>query len=159
LIEDSANDPTVGAQKTRKLIETDNVSFVVGDLISGVALAMAQRSPGYEVVLLSYYDPGRELEVLLNAKLISPGSRPRIERHDVSRGVIKSLISMGLGISLVLESDIGANFSGLAYREFHDGTGPSRIGFSATWRADNENPALENFLKLIAERYPLLSGL
>lgn len=51
------------------------------------------------------------------------------ERHDVSPGVIKSLISMGLGISLVLESDAGANFSGLVYRELRDGTGPSRIGF------------------------------
>ena len=106
-------------------------------------------------VLLSQYDPGRELEDLLNAKLISPSDRPRIERHDVSRGVIKSLISMGLGISLVLESDIGANFSGLVYRELRDGTGPSRIGFSAVWRADNESPALQNFLKLLAERYPL----
>ena len=106
-------------------------------------------------VLLSQYDPGRELEDLLNAKLISPSDRPRIERHDVSRGVIKSLISMGLGISLVLESDIGANFSGLVYRELRDGTGPSRIGFSAVWRADNETPALQNFLKLLAERYPL----
>lgn len=107
-----------------------------------------------QVVLLSHYDPGRELEDLLNGKLISRGSRPRIERHDVSRGVIKSLISMGLGISLVLEFDIGANFSGLAYRELHDGTGPSRIGFSAIWRADNENPALGNFLTLLTERYP-----
>jgi len=111
-----------------------------------------------QTVLLSHYDPGRELEDLLNAKLISPANRPRIERHDVSRGVIKSLISMGFGISLVLESDIGANFSRLVYRELHDGTGPSRIGFSAVWRADNENPALANFLKLLAERYPLPSA-
>jgi DNA-binding transcriptional LysR family regulator len=107
-----------------------------------------------QTVLLSQYDPGRELEDLLNAKLISPGDRPRIERHDVSRGVIKSLISMGQGISLVLESDTGANFSGLVYRELRDGTGPSRIGFSAVWRADNHNPALESFLKLLTERYP-----
>jgi DNA-binding transcriptional LysR family regulator len=98
-----------------------------------------------ETVLLSQYDPGREFEDLLTA---------RIERHDVSRGVIKSLVSMGLGLSMVLESDIGANFSGLTYRELRDGTGPSRIGFSATWREDNENPSLRDFLKLLAERYP-----
>jgi len=111
-----------------------------------------------QIVLLSHYDPGRELEDLLNAKLISPTNRPRIERHDVSRGVIKSLISMGFGIGLVLESDIGASFSGLLYRELHDGTGLSRIGFSAVWRPDNENPAVENFLKLLAERYPFPSA-
>lgn len=105
-----------------------------------------------QTVLLSHYDPGRELEDLMNAKLSSPGDRPRIERHDVSRGVIKGLISMEFGISLVLESDIGASFSGLVYRELRDGTGPSRIEFSAVWRADNENPALANFLSLLAER-------
>ena len=108
-----------------------------------------------QTLLISQYDPGRELEDLLNAKLIASGDRPRIERHDVSRGVIKSLISMEFGISLVLESDTGANFSGLVYRELRDGSGPSRIDFLATWRADNENPALENFLKLLSERYPL----
>ena len=62
---------------------------------------------------------------------------------------------MGLGISLVLESDVGANFAGLTYRELRDGGGPSRIGFSAIWRRDNDNPALAAFLKLLSERYPL----
>jgi DNA-binding transcriptional LysR family regulator len=107
-----------------------------------------------QTVLLSKYDPGGELEHLMNAKLVATSYRPRIERHDVSRGVIKSLISMGLGIGLVLESDTGANFSGLVYRDLRDGTGPSRIEFSAAWRADNENPAMESFLKLLGEREP-----
>lgn len=111
-----------------------------------------------QTVLLSQYDPGRELEDLVTAKLMSMGDRPRIERHDVSRGVIKSLVSMGLGLSLVLESDLGANFSGLTYRELRDGGGPSRIGFSAGWREDNENPSLKFFLDLLAERYPFFPG-
>ena len=61
---------------------------------------------------------------------------------------------MGIGLSMVLESDAGANFSGLTYRELRDGTGPSRIGFLAAWREENENPSLGDFLKLLAERYP-----
>ncbi|MCK1518790.1 LysR family transcriptional regulator [Bradyrhizobium sp. 17] len=107
-----------------------------------------------ETVLLSHYDPGKELEDLLVSKLVSPEARPNIERHDVSRGIIKSLISMNTGISLVLESDIGANFAGLVYRELRDGAGASRLEFSAYWRADNENPALHEFLKLLSQRYP-----
>lgn len=107
-------------------------------------------------LLLSQYDPGLEFEALLNGKLHAVSDRPRIEHHDVSRGVIKSLISMGLGISLVLESDMGANFSGLVYRELRDGTGSSHIVFSAVWREDNENPVLANFLRLLSERYPFL---
>jgi DNA-binding transcriptional LysR family regulator len=106
-----------------------------------------------QTVLLSQYDPGHELEDVLISKLPLPGDRPQIERHDVSRGIIKSLISMKLGISLVMESDIGASFAGLVYRELRDGIQPSYISFSAHWRGDNENPALHGFLKLLAERY------
>jgi DNA-binding transcriptional LysR family regulator len=79
-----------------------------------------------ETVLLSQCDPGREIEDLLVSKLILPDGRPKIERHDISRGVIKSLVMMKLGVSLVLESDIGATLSGLAYRELRDGAGPAR---------------------------------
>jgi DNA-binding transcriptional LysR family regulator len=107
-----------------------------------------------ETILLSQYDPGRELEDLLISKLVLPEDRPKIERHDVSRGIIKSLISMGMGLSLVMESDIGASFAGLVYRELQDGTGPSRLDFYAHWRDDNENPVLRGFLDLLAERYP-----
>lgn len=107
-----------------------------------------------ETILLSQYDPGRELEDLLISKLVLPEDRPRIERHDVSRGIIKSLISMGMGLSLVMESDIGASFAGLVYRELQDGTGASRLDFYAHWRDDSENPALKRFLNLLKERYP-----
>ncbi len=106
-----------------------------------------------ETVLLSHYDPGKELEDLLISKLLAPEDRPKFERHDVSRGIIKSLISMHTGISLVLESDMGANFAGLVYRELCDGTGPSRFQFSVYWRPDNKNPALQQFQKLLSEGY------
>jgi DNA-binding transcriptional LysR family regulator len=108
-----------------------------------------------ETVLLSQYDPGRELEDLLMAKLSSTADRPKIERHDVSRGIIKTLIAIGFGVSLVTESDIGITFSGLTYREVRDGSGPSQVHYSAHWRKDNDNPALTSFLKLLSERYPL----
>jgi len=42
LVEDSANDVGTGVQKTRKLIERDEVNFIIGDVNSGIAQAMAQ---------------------------------------------------------------------------------------------------------------------
>ena len=42
LVENSANDVGIGVQKTGKLIERDQVSFIIGDVNSGIALAMAQ---------------------------------------------------------------------------------------------------------------------
>jgi hypothetical protein len=112
--------------------------------------------PRNETVLLSQYDPGRELEDLVMAKLVTTADRPKIERHNVSRGVIKTLIAIGFGVSLVAESDIGVTFAGLTCREVRDGTGPSQVHYSAHWRKDNDNPAPANFLKLLSERYPLL---
>lgn len=108
-----------------------------------------------ETILLTQCDPGRELEDLLIAKLASPSDRPKIDRQNVSRGIIKSLIGAGFGVSLVTESDVGVSFAGLTYREVRDGTGPSRVGFTAHWNGDNANPALRRFLALLGERYPL----
>ena len=107
-----------------------------------------------ETVLLSECDQGRELEDLLMSKLSSLENRPRIERHHVSRSIIKSLVSVVASVSLVTESDIGANIPGLIYRDIRDGAGSSTISYSAHWREDNDNPALANFLKLLSERYP-----
>jgi branched-chain amino acid transport system substrate-binding protein len=42
LVEDSANDVGTGVQKTRKLIDRDNVDVILGDVNSGIANAMAQ---------------------------------------------------------------------------------------------------------------------
>jgi branched-chain amino acid transport system substrate-binding protein len=44
LVEDSANDVGTGVQKARKLIERDEVTFLVGDVNSGIAQAIAQVS-------------------------------------------------------------------------------------------------------------------
>lgn len=52
-----------------------------------------------QFVLFSQHDPGRELENLLNSKLVAQSDRPRTQRHDVSRGVVKSLSRMGSALA------------------------------------------------------------
>lgn len=42
LVEDSANDVGTGVQKTRKLIDRDQVEVILGDVNSGIAYAMSQ---------------------------------------------------------------------------------------------------------------------
>src|SRR5579871_5015713 len=42
LVEDSANDVGTGVQKTRKLIDRDQVDVILGDVNSGIAAAMGQ---------------------------------------------------------------------------------------------------------------------
>ncbi len=108
-----------------------------------------------EKSLLSRRDPGPELHDLIIAKTTSPGNRPKIVRHDVTRASVKSLVGAGFGVTLLTEASDGASVAGVVYRELRDGVEPARIGYSAHWRADNENPALANFLKVLGERYPL----
>jgi DNA-binding transcriptional LysR family regulator len=105
-------------------------------------------------VLLSCHDPGPEIQDLLTARLAAPGDRPWVVRHDVSRENILSMVGTGKGVSLICESSTGASYAGVVYREARDGNGPSRIGQSAYWRDDNQNPALAGFVKLLKERYP-----
>lgn len=111
-----------------------------------------------EILLVSQRDPGPEIQELLVAKLGSPEDRPTVVSHDVSEESIRSLIGAGFGIGLTIEAALGATFAGVTHREARDGTGPSRIGFSAHWRPDNENPVLASFLKLLGERYPSPNG-
>lgn len=110
-----------------------------------------------ETLLISQYDPYWEFEDLVTSKLVSYEDRPRIERHDVSRSILKSLISMKLGLGLMLESDVGVRVPSIVFKELRDGTGAARVEFSAFWREANENPALAQFLRLLKERYPVLS--
>ena len=52
LVEDSANDVGTGVQKTRKLIDRDQVSFIIGDVNSGIAIAMTQVTKEKKVLHL-----------------------------------------------------------------------------------------------------------
>jgi branched-chain amino acid transport system substrate-binding protein len=61
LVEDSANDTGIGVQKTRKLIERDGVNFILGDVNSGIALAMAQVTSEKKIL---HIVPGGHTDVI-----------------------------------------------------------------------------------------------
>ena len=107
-----------------------------------------------ETVVLSQYDSGRAPEDFGVSKTGSPDDPSGTKFHNVGRGAILNLVSMGFGVSLVDESDIGASIPGIVYRQIRQGVEFERVSYSAYWREDNENPALTGFLKLLASRYP-----
>ncbi len=109
-----------------------------------------------ETLLMSQYDPYWEFEDLVNSKLLSPEDRPKLERYDVSRSILKSLISMKFGLGLMLESDVGVRVPSIMFKELKDGTGATRVEFSAFWRESNTSRALIKFLQLLQERYVVL---
>jgi DNA-binding transcriptional LysR family regulator len=105
-----------------------------------------------EKILLSRRDPGPELRDFLIAKVTSPGDRPKVVRHRAGLANLKNLVGIGFGVTVLTEACAGAIFPGVIYREPRDGAEPARIGYSAHWRADNQNPALANILRILGER-------
>ena len=109
---------------------------------------------GSETLLLSPRDFGPAIQELLAAKIASPEDRPNLLSYDISRESVKSLIGADFGIGLTLDASLGANFTGVVHREVRDGAGLARISLSASWRENDENPALTNLLELLRERFP-----
>jgi DNA-binding transcriptional LysR family regulator len=101
-----------------------------------------------EKFLFSRHDPGPDLADMLMAKLASPGRRPNITIMQVNREDVLNFVGMGAGVSLQCESAIVAGI-GVVFREVREGTMASRVGYSACWREDNNNPALNVFLGIL----------
>jgi len=102
-----------------------------------------------ECFLISVRDPGPELEDVLLSKLAAPGDRPTIKSINGNREEVLSMVSAGGGVGLVCESASGNVIKRTVYREVRDGNGPTRVGFVARWRHNNDNPALRQFVRLL----------
>lgn len=111
-----------------------------------------------ERFLLTERDPGPETRNLLFGKLGSPGYTPEIDMEDIGRDTVISAIALGDRLAIFAESSAGIQVPGVLFREIHEVTGHSRIGYSGYWRGDNENPVLHRFLDFVAARYSLPSG-
>jgi DNA-binding transcriptional LysR family regulator len=102
-----------------------------------------------ERFLMSSRDPGPEIQDLLINKLTSPGDRPHIKPVNANREDVLSVVDGNRGITLTCESSTGNVLPGVAFREVRDGNGPTRVGYVAYWRRNNDNPALKQFLSLL----------
>lgn len=111
-----------------------------------------------ERLLLPQRGPGPEFHKLLTAKL-GWSKLCGILYQDVGLDRLLTLVGAECGSLLALEGATGAAYPGVAYREIHDGEGPTRLHFTAYWRQTNGNPTLGPFLDLLRERYPDLSGM
>jgi DNA-binding transcriptional LysR family regulator len=102
-----------------------------------------------ERFLMSRRDPGPEIQDVLINKLTSPGDRPHIKPINAHREDILSVVDGNRGITLTCESSTGNILPGVIFREVRDGNGPTRVGYVAYWRRNNDNPALRQMLTLL----------
>lgn len=112
--------------------------------------------PG-EVVLVPQRGPGAELLKMLVSKVGNTDSC-QVQHHDVSLDRLLTMVGAAMGVLLMFEGATGFSYSGVVFRELHDGNGPTRRGFHAIWRRENSNPSLVLFLAMLRERYPDLSA-
>lgn len=99
-----------------------------------------------ERFVMSLRDPGPEIKDILLSKLALPGDRPFIKHVKAHHSAMISAVDGERGVTLACESSSVPPWSGVVFREVRDGNGPTRLGFVAYWRRNNDNPILKQFL-------------
>ncbi len=107
-----------------------------------------------EVFVVPTAGIGPILGTLLSARLTEQGFRPAIIYQDTSLESVLSMVSAKRFITIATEASQGIAWPELQFLEIYDSVGPARLEYALYWRADNDNPALKRFFKLIEERYP-----
>lgn len=107
-----------------------------------------------EVFVVSAGGLGPIFGNLIAARLTEQGKRPNIIVQDTSLESVLSMVAAKRYISIASEASQGVDWADLSFYEIHDPTGPARLEYALYWRANNENPALQQFFRLIEERYP-----
>jgi DNA-binding transcriptional LysR family regulator len=79
-------------------------------------------------------------------RLAEHWSWPRIQRFEVERDTLMSMVAQGYGITLTNEAAAQAPFSGVVFRPILDE--PEPITFSALWSPHNRSQALLHLLAL-----------
>jgi DNA-binding transcriptional LysR family regulator len=106
-----------------------------------------------ETFLVSTEGAGPEAASLLAARQAEQGQMPRIRSHAVSRETIFSMVSMGFGVSLMIDSGLGRCPSGVvAVPLMRDHQG-AQVQFTAYRDPGNDNPPLRRFWSLLKTRY------
>lgn len=89
---------------------------------------------------------GPQVHEHLLLRLAGRGNQPRIQRFDVERDTLMSIVAQGYGLTLTSEAAAQASFPGVAFRPIRDESEP--ITFSAVWLPHNGSQALLNLLAL-----------
>lgn len=91
---------------------------------------------------------------LIAGRLLVHGYDANITTQEAAQDNIMGMVGLGKFITVVGESALGMTRAGLVFREIEEPNSHARLDYAAYWRADNENPALKRFFKLVDERYP-----
>ncbi len=104
------------------------------------------RQLAEEIFLVRHSGTGPQVHDLIVARSAGKWLTPAIQRVDVERSTLISMIAAGQGISLFVEEDTAAAQASVVFLPITDE--PETIPFSAVWSPRNRDPALLNLLTL-----------
>lgn len=99
-----------------------------------------------ETFLVSSDEPGRELHDYIIRRASDLGRQVHVRRHRIGREGIMSLVSMGVGVSLIFGQWRDVDYPNVVFVPI--GSDDELVPFSVLWLAENDNPALRRFVSL-----------
>lgn len=99
-----------------------------------------------EAFLVRHGGTGPQLHDLILLRLAERWPRPSIQRFNVDRLTLISMVDQGYGVTLATEATSQIRFPGVVFLPVLDEPGP--VVFSAVWSPNNRAPALRDFLDL-----------
>ncbi len=102
-----------------------------------------------ETFLVRYGGTGPQLHDLILQRLAERWPRPSIQRFDVDRLTLISMVEQGYGVTLVPEATAQIRFPGVVFLPIIDEHKPAV--FSAVWSPNNRAVALRDLLDLAKE--------
>lgn len=106
-----------------------------------------------EVLLFSTRDAGPEASNALIARIGGSGRWPTRRLHNVNRDTLLTLVAMGSGVAVMIESDLGNLPAGAVAVPLHDADGPTKELLTAYRDPGNDNPPLRRFWSMLKSRY------
>lgn len=106
-----------------------------------------------QTFLFSTRDAGPEAEVALVARFGGPGRWPNRRLHTASRETLHALVSLGHGVALMIDSDLGHKPADVVAIPLHDQSGPTLEWLTAYRDPGNDNPPLRRYWSLLKSRY------
>jgi DNA-binding transcriptional LysR family regulator len=106
-----------------------------------------------EVLLFSTRDAGPEASNALIARIGGSGRWPTRRLHNVNRDTLLTLVAMGSGVAVMIESDLGCLPTGAVAVPLYDADGPTKELLTAYRDPGNDNPPLRRFWSLLRSSY------
>ncbi|WP_257541789.1 MULTISPECIES: LysR family transcriptional regulator [unclassified Sphingobium] len=104
------------------------------------------RELAEETFLVRHGGTGPQVHDMIVVRSAGKWPTPLIQRIDVGRTALLSMIAAGHGISLFVEEGVAASTANVTFLPIRDE--PEAVAFSAVWSPRNHDPALFNLLTL-----------